>query len=147
MLKCQAKEFTFLFLLTACEQGRESFLFLLLTAHVSYWFIQGPMKEEDVFPGTVYPLLGNLLFFWPDRYKKKLCCTGQSVSTNTPSEPRPFKPTGDDRLRLTAVISASTEDNAGITLTFTSRALFYPKRLTISTFVRRKRNNISLSVQ
>ncbi|CAL8288728.1 unnamed protein product [Gadus morhua 'NCC'] len=37
------------------------------------------MKEEDVFPGTVYPLLGNLLFFWPDRYKKKLCCTGQST--------------------------------------------------------------------
>ncbi|CAL8297543.1 unnamed protein product [Arctogadus glacialis] len=102
MLKCQAKEFTFFVLLTAGEQGRESFLFLLLTAHVSYWFIQGPMKEEDVFPGTVYPLLGKLLFFLPDRYKKKLCCTGQSVSTNTPSEPRPFKPTGDDRLRLTA---------------------------------------------
>ncbi|XP_030212252.1 solute carrier family 5 member 6 [Gadus morhua] len=42
-------------------------------------FLSGPMKEEDVFPGTVYPLLGNLLFFLPDRYKKKLCCTGQST--------------------------------------------------------------------
>uniref|UniRef100_A0A8C9SJV1 Sodium-dependent multivitamin transporter n=1 Tax=Scleropages formosus TaxID=113540 RepID=A0A8C9SJV1_SCLFO len=34
----------------------------------------GPMKEKDVTPGTVYPILGNLLFFLPERYKEKLCC-------------------------------------------------------------------------
>lgn len=37
-------------------------------------FLTGPMKEEDVTPGTVYPLLGNLLFFLPERLKQKLCC-------------------------------------------------------------------------
>ena len=82
------------YLLTACEQRRESCLFLLLTAGVSYWFTQGPMKEEDVFPGTVYPLLGKLLFFLPDRYKQKLCCTGQGVSNDAATEPRRFGPAG-----------------------------------------------------
>ncbi|KAG7510040.1 adhesion G-protein coupled receptor F3-like [Solea senegalensis] len=46
-------------------------------------FITGPMKEEDVTPGTVYPLLGKLLCFLPDRLKKKLCCVtplGQTLS-------------------------------------------------------------------
>uniref|UniRef100_A0A8D3BYU5 Solute carrier family 5 member 6 n=1 Tax=Scophthalmus maximus TaxID=52904 RepID=A0A8D3BYU5_SCOMX len=37
-------------------------------------FLTGPMKEEDVTPGTVYPLLGKLLCFLPERLKKKLCC-------------------------------------------------------------------------
>ncbi|XP_069567790.1 sodium-dependent multivitamin transporter-like [Brachyistius frenatus] len=37
-------------------------------------FLTGPMKEEDVTPGTVYPLLGTLLCFLPERLKKKLCC-------------------------------------------------------------------------
>ncbi|XP_053191878.1 solute carrier family 5 member 6 [Scomber japonicus] len=37
-------------------------------------FLTGPMKEEDVAPGTLYPLLGKLLFFLPERLKKKLCC-------------------------------------------------------------------------
>lgn len=31
------------------------------------------MKAEDVTPGTVYPLLGKLLCFLPERHKKKLC--------------------------------------------------------------------------
>lgn len=34
----------------------------------------GPMKEEDLRPGTVFPVLGTLLFFLPERYKEKLCC-------------------------------------------------------------------------
>lgn len=41
------------------------------------------MKEEDVMPGTIYPLLGNLLFFLPERLKKNVCCTtplGETVS-------------------------------------------------------------------
>ncbi|KAJ3613109.1 hypothetical protein NHX12_019363, partial [Muraenolepis orangiensis] len=46
-------------------------------------FLSGPMKEEDVFPGTVYPVLGKLLFFLPDCLKKKLCCTGQSTLATT----------------------------------------------------------------
>lgn len=32
------------------------------------------MKEKQLTPGTVYPVLGNLLFFLPQRYKEKLCC-------------------------------------------------------------------------
>lgn len=32
------------------------------------------MKEEDVTPGTVYPLFRKLLVFLPERLKRKLCC-------------------------------------------------------------------------
>lgn len=42
------------------------------------------MKEEDVTPGTVYPLFGKLLCFLPEHLKKKLCCVtplGQTVSS------------------------------------------------------------------
>uniref|UniRef100_A0A4W5P811 Sodium-dependent multivitamin transporter n=1 Tax=Hucho hucho TaxID=62062 RepID=A0A4W5P811_9TELE len=38
-------------------------------------FLTGPMKEEDVTPGTLYPLLGNMLFFVPDNLKQNLCCS------------------------------------------------------------------------
>lgn len=34
----------------------------------------GPMKEKELTPGTVYPVLGTLLFFLPERYREKLCC-------------------------------------------------------------------------
>lgn len=37
-------------------------------------FLTGPWKEKDLNPGTVYPVLGNLLFFLPQRYREKLCC-------------------------------------------------------------------------
>lgn len=37
-------------------------------------FITGPMKESELTPGTVFPVLGTLLFFLPERYREKLCC-------------------------------------------------------------------------
>ncbi|XP_073788967.1 solute carrier family 5 member 6a isoform X1 [Danio rerio] len=37
-------------------------------------YLTGPWKEKDLNPGTVYPVLGNLLFFLPQRYREKLCC-------------------------------------------------------------------------
>ncbi|KAK9534051.1 hypothetical protein VZT92_009126 [Zoarces viviparus] len=37
-------------------------------------FLTGPMKEEDVTPGTIYPLFGKLLCFLPEHLKEKLCC-------------------------------------------------------------------------
>ncbi|XP_034531447.1 solute carrier family 5 member 6 [Notolabrus celidotus] len=46
--------------------------------------ITGAMKEEEVTPGTIYPLFGELCCFLPERLKKKLCCVtplGQTVST------------------------------------------------------------------
>ncbi|MBN3302937.1 SC5A6 protein, partial [Amia calva] len=36
--------------------------------------LTGPTKEKDVTPGTVFPVLGTLLFFLPERYREKLCC-------------------------------------------------------------------------
>ncbi|KAM3602507.1 uncharacterized protein V6R79_005389 [Siganus canaliculatus] len=36
--------------------------------------ITGPMKEKELTPGTVFPVLGTLLFFLPERYREKLCC-------------------------------------------------------------------------
>ncbi|XP_071752021.1 solute carrier family 5 member 6 isoform X2 [Centroberyx gerrardi] len=62
--------------------GLNCFTVVLIGLIIS--FLTGPMKEEDVTPGTVYPLLGNLLFFLPEHLKQKLCCVtplGQRPST------------------------------------------------------------------
>ncbi|XP_019947487.2 solute carrier family 5 member 6a [Paralichthys olivaceus] len=45
-------------------------------------FLTGPMKEKELTPGTVFPVLGTLLFFLPERYREKLCCI-------TPLTPKP----------------------------------------------------------
>ncbi|XP_056125177.1 solute carrier family 5 member 6a [Rhinichthys klamathensis goyatoka] len=45
-------------------------------------FLTGPWKEKDLNPGTIYPVLGTLLFFLPERYREKLCCV-------TPLEDKP----------------------------------------------------------
>lgn len=61
------------------------------------------MKEKDLLPGTVYPVLGTLLFFLPERYREKLCCvtplaekvtstssaTSSSTSSSTATLPDP----------------------------------------------------------
>ncbi|KAM7376232.1 hypothetical protein PAMP_005975 [Pampus punctatissimus] len=49
-------------------------------------FLTGPMKEEDVTPGTFYPLLGKMLFFLPE-HKKKLCC-GETPSPQRRQPPQ-----------------------------------------------------------
>ncbi|XP_076873458.1 solute carrier family 5 member 6a isoform X2 [Brachyhypopomus gauderio] len=36
--------------------------------------LTGPWKEKELTPGTVYPVLGTLLFFLPEHYREKLCC-------------------------------------------------------------------------
>lgn len=38
------------------------------------------MKEEEVTPGTIYPLVEKLLYFLPECVQKKLCCVTQPVS-------------------------------------------------------------------
>jgi len=46
-------------------------------------YYSGPMREEDVTPGTIYPLMGKLICLLPEPLKKKLCCVtplGQTVS-------------------------------------------------------------------
>uniref|UniRef100_A0A3P8UUE7 Sodium-dependent multivitamin transporter n=1 Tax=Cynoglossus semilaevis TaxID=244447 RepID=A0A3P8UUE7_CYNSE len=37
-------------------------------------FLTGPMKKEDVTPGTIYPLLQKIFWFLPEHLKKKLSC-------------------------------------------------------------------------
>lgn len=51
-------------------------------------FLTGPMKEEDVTPGTVFPLLGSLLCFLPEHMKKKLCCVTPLLSAQQRPPPR-----------------------------------------------------------
>lgn len=46
--------------------------------------ITGPMREEELTPGTVFPLLGKILFFLPEHFRQKLCCS-------TPLAPREHK--------------------------------------------------------
>ncbi|CAJ1073310.1 adhesion G protein-coupled receptor F5-like isoform X1 [Xyrichtys novacula] len=48
--------------------------FSVILAGLIISFITGAMKEEDVTPGTIYPLFGKLFCFLPERLKKKLCC-------------------------------------------------------------------------
>lgn len=46
------------------------------------------MKERELMPGTVYPVLGTLLFFLPERYREKLCCiTPLAEKVNPPPTP------------------------------------------------------------
>ncbi|XP_030247291.1 solute carrier family 5 member 6 isoform X1 [Sparus aurata] len=52
-------------------------------------FLTGPMKAEDVTPGTVYPLLGKLLCFLPERHKKKLCGVTPQVQTLSAQQRQP----------------------------------------------------------
>ncbi|XP_005799330.1 sodium-dependent multivitamin transporter-like [Xiphophorus maculatus] len=54
-------------------------------------FLTGPMKEGEATPGTVYPLLGKLLFFLPEHMKKKVCC----VTPLRPAIPSPQGPGSD----------------------------------------------------
>ncbi|XP_054894398.1 solute carrier family 5 member 6 isoform X2 [Poeciliopsis prolifica] len=54
-------------------------------------FLTGPMKEGEATPGTVYPLLGKLLFFLPEHIKKKVCC----VTPLRPADPFPQEPHSD----------------------------------------------------
>lgn len=55
----------------------------VFTIRFSLKCFQGPRKEEEVMPGTIYPLFGNMLFFLPEHLKTKLCCMtplGETVS-------------------------------------------------------------------
>ncbi|KAG8013157.1 Sodium-dependent multivitamin transporter [Nibea albiflora] len=52
-------------------------------------FVSGPMKEEDVAPGTIYPLVGKLFCFLPEHLKKKLCCVTPLRQTVPAEERRP----------------------------------------------------------
>ncbi|PWA29754.1 hypothetical protein CCH79_00007938, partial [Gambusia affinis] len=60
-------------------------------------FLTGPMKEGEATPGTVYPLLGKLLFFLPEHMKKKVCCVS------------PLRP-AVSRFRRFTILGATTSD-------------------------------------
>lgn len=52
-------------------------------------FITGPMKEDDVTPGTIFPLFGKLCCFLPEHLKKKLCCVTPLGQTAAPQSIQP----------------------------------------------------------
>uniref|UniRef100_H3CAJ4 Sodium-dependent multivitamin transporter n=1 Tax=Tetraodon nigroviridis TaxID=99883 RepID=H3CAJ4_TETNG len=53
--------------------------------------LTGPMKEKDLRPGTVFPVLGTLLFFLPERYKEKLCCATALASEPRDVQAKPYR--------------------------------------------------------
>ncbi|XP_077409791.1 solute carrier family 5 member 6a isoform X1 [Vanacampus margaritifer] len=53
--------------------------------------LTGPMKEKQLTPGTVYPVLGNLLFFLPQRYKEKLCCITPLAQKSSEINAQPYE--------------------------------------------------------
>ncbi|XP_017311173.1 solute carrier family 5 member 6a isoform X1 [Ictalurus punctatus] len=53
--------------------------------------LTGPWKEKDLTPGTVYPVLGMLLFFLPERYKEKLCCVTPLDHKSEALDRQPYK--------------------------------------------------------
>ncbi|TWW68349.1 solute carrier family 5 member 6a [Takifugu flavidus] len=53
--------------------------------------LTGPMKEKDLRPGTVFPVLGTLLFFLPQRYKEKLCCVTPLASEPRAMDTKPYQ--------------------------------------------------------
>lgn len=54
-------------------------------------FLTGPWKEKDLNPGTVYPVLGNLLFFLPQRYREKLCCVTPLEEKSKDLDRQPYR--------------------------------------------------------
>eukprot|EP00066_Takifugu_rubripes_P010611 XP_003978582.1 PREDICTED: sodium-dependent multivitamin transporter-like [Takifugu rubripes] len=65
--------------------------FSVITVGLIVSFLTGPMKEEDVMPGTIYPLLENMLSFLPKRLKKKLCCMNPLGQTSPVRQPTQHK--------------------------------------------------------
>ncbi|XP_005931152.1 solute carrier family 5 member 6a [Haplochromis burtoni] len=59
--------------------------------------LTGPMKEKELTPGTVYPVLGTLLFFLPDRYREKLCCITPLAQKPTQIKTQPYQMAQKDR--------------------------------------------------
>ncbi|XP_061559583.1 solute carrier family 5 member 6a isoform X2 [Phycodurus eques] len=53
--------------------------------------LTGPTKEKQLTPGTVYPVLGNLLFFLPQRYREKLCCVTPLAQKPNEIHARPYE--------------------------------------------------------
>ncbi|XP_061668525.1 solute carrier family 5 member 6a [Syngnathoides biaculeatus] len=53
--------------------------------------LTGSMKEKQLTPGTVYPVLGNLLFFLPQRYREKLCCITPLAQKPTEIQAQPYE--------------------------------------------------------
>uniref|UniRef100_A0A673MEE3 Solute carrier family 5 member 6a n=1 Tax=Sinocyclocheilus rhinocerous TaxID=307959 RepID=A0A673MEE3_9TELE len=54
-------------------------------------FLTGPWKEKELNPGTIYPVLGNLLFFLPQRYREKLCCVTPLEDNSKGLERQPYQ--------------------------------------------------------
>ncbi|KAM4713631.1 solute carrier family 5 member 6a [Anableps anableps] len=61
--------------------------------------LTGPMKEKELTPGTVFPVLGTLLFFLPDRYKEKLCCITPLTLKPKEINTQPYQMAKKDRSR------------------------------------------------
>uniref|UniRef100_A0A1A8H2S1 Solute carrier family 5 (Sodium-dependent vitamin transporter), member 6 n=1 Tax=Nothobranchius korthausae TaxID=1143690 RepID=A0A1A8H2S1_9TELE len=53
--------------------------------------LTGPMKEKDLTPGTVFPVLGTLLFFLPERYRDKLCCVTPLTQKHKDTSTQPYQ--------------------------------------------------------
>uniref|UniRef100_A0A3Q1IST5 Sodium-dependent multivitamin transporter n=1 Tax=Anabas testudineus TaxID=64144 RepID=A0A3Q1IST5_ANATE len=53
--------------------------------------LTGPMKEKELTPGTVYPVLGTLLFFLPERYREKLCCVTPLAQKSKDTNVQPYQ--------------------------------------------------------
>ncbi|XP_076127922.1 solute carrier family 5 member 6a [Alosa pseudoharengus] len=51
----------------------------------------GPMKEKELTPGTVYPVLSTLLFFLPEHYKEKLCCVTKLLDKSPALNQQPYE--------------------------------------------------------
>ncbi|XP_072300177.1 solute carrier family 5 member 6a [Eucyclogobius newberryi] len=79
--------------------------------------LTGPMKESELTPGTVFPVLGTLLFFLPERYKEKLCCktslapklrerSSYRKTVETPNGSVLFKEDSEAELETTGALSS-----------------------------------------
>ncbi|XP_062324404.1 solute carrier family 5 member 6a [Osmerus eperlanus] len=53
--------------------------------------LTGPMQERDLTPGTVFPVLGTLLFFLPQRHRDKLCCVTPLLHKARPLDSLPYQ--------------------------------------------------------
>uniref|UniRef100_A0A1A8UQT6 Solute carrier family 5 (Sodium-dependent vitamin transporter), member 6 n=1 Tax=Nothobranchius furzeri TaxID=105023 RepID=A0A1A8UQT6_NOTFU len=69
--------------------------------------LTGPMKEKDLTPGTVFPVLGTLLFFLPERYRDKLCCVTPLTPKHKDASTQPYQ-----MAKKLSIVAASCKEDA-----------------------------------
>lgn len=81
--------------------------FIVIVVGLIVSAITGPMKKENVAPGTIYPVFEKLMGLLPERLRKKCCC--ETPQGRTPTAQQRFPPKPEDRNGLAVPLQEDME--------------------------------------